>query len=239
MSFGRSIVNWNDASSVCAKTRDAIADAVIARQPLGADAERHLATCADCRAYHAESDALWARLAELPTPAPAPDARGRFDAALRRESGAARGWSRQIALLAAVLVFGVVLGYGATRIRGGAAPTRVAAASDSAPQFLLLLYDNGGGSSTPISPDRMNAIIAEYSAWAGRLAAAGQLVSAEKLSDDPAQWLGGSVATSDGATVGGFFLIRAHDLAEARRIAEGCPHLKYGGRIELRPIQPT
>ena len=232
-------MNWNDASSACAKTRDAIADAVIARQPLGSDAERHLAACAKCRAYHAESDAMWAQLAELPTPAPAIDARARFNAALRRESVAPRGSIRQIVLLAAALMLGVVLGYGATRIRGTAAPARVAAASDSAPQFLLLLYDSGGRSSPPISPDRMKAIIAEYSAWAGRLAAAGQLVSAEKLSDSPAQWLGGSVATTDGATVGGFFLIRARDLAEARRIAEGCPHLKYGGRIELRPIHPT
>jgi hypothetical protein len=208
------------------------------RQPLGPDAERHLVTCADCRAYQIESDAVWAHLAELPTPAPALDARARFDAVRRREPVAVRGWSRQIPLLAAVLVFGMVLGYGATLVRGTTAPTRVAAAGDSVPQFLLLLYD-GGGSSTPMSPDRMSAIVAEYSAWAGRLAAAGQLVSAEKLSDDAAQWLGGSVATTDGATVGGFFLIRAHDLAEARRIAEGCPHLKYGGRIELRPIQPT
>jgi hypothetical protein len=238
MSFGRSIVNWNDASSACAKTRDAIADGVIARQPLGPDAERHLVTCAGCRAYQAESHAMWAQLAELPTPAPASDARARFDATLRREPVPARGSLRQMVLLAAVLVFGVVLGYGATRFRG-AVPTRVAAATDTAPQFLLLLYDGGGPSSTPVSQDRMNAIIAEYSAWAGRLAAAGQLVSAEKLSDDPAQWLGGSVATTDGAAVGGFFLIRARDLSEARRIAEGCPHLKYGGRIELRPIHPT
>ena len=232
-------MNWNDASSVCAKTRDAIADAVIARHPLGPDAERHLATCADCRAYRAESDAMWAQLAELPTPAPATDAQARFDAALRREPVAAPGSLRQIVLLAAALVLGVVMGYGATRIRESPAPARVAATGDSVPQFLLLLYDNGGGSSAPVSPDRMKAIIAEYSAWAGRLAAAGQLVSAEKLSDSPAQWLGGSVATTDGATVGGFFLIRARDLSEARRIAEGCPHLKYGGRIELRPIHPT
>lgn len=232
-------MNWNDASSACAKAREAIADAVIARQPLGPDAERHLKTCADCRAYHAESDAMWAQLAELPTPAPASGARARFDAAIRRESIAVRGWSRQALLFAAVLVFGIVLGYGATMVRSAVAPARVAAASDSVPQFLLLLYDNSVGSSIPVSPDRMQAIIAEYSAWAGRLAAAGQLVSAEKLSDDPAQWLGGSVATTDGATVGGFFLIRARDLSEARRIAEGCPHLKYGGRIELRPIHPT
>jgi hypothetical protein len=231
-------VNWNDGSTACAKTREAIADAVIARQPLGADAERHLATCADCRAYHSENETMWARLAELPTPMPAADARARFDAVIRREPSMKSGLARQAVLLAAVLVFGMLLGYGGSLFRSPAAPARVAAATDSASQYLLLLYDNGGA-ATQIAPERMQAIIAEYSAWARRLAAAGQLVSAEKLTDDPSQWLGGSVATTDGATVGGFFLIRAHDLSEARRIAEGCPHLKYGGRIELRPIHPT
>jgi hypothetical protein len=231
-------VNWNDGSTACAKTREAIADAVLARRPLGAEEERHLATCADCRAYQSDHEAMWARLAALPTPAPASDARGRFDAAVRREPSGKHASIRQRALLAAVLVFGIALGYGGSRLRSSPAPVRVEAASDSTAQFLLLLYDNGG-SAAHVAPERMQAIIAEYSAWARRLAAAGQLVSAEKLTDDPAQWLGGSVATTDGATVGGFFLIRAHDLSEARRIAEGCPHLKYGGRIELRPIHPT
>src|SRR4051812_15476542 len=76
-SFGRSTVNWNDGSMACAETRDAIADALMARQPLDAGAERHLATCAECRAYRAETEAMWAHLAELPTPAPSRDARVR------------------------------------------------------------------------------------------------------------------------------------------------------------------
>lgn len=233
-------MNWNDGSTACAETREAIADAVITRRPLDAGAERHLATCADCRAYQAENEEIWARLAALPTPLPAANARARFDAAVRQEKTMKQGWSRHVALLAAVLVFGAVLGYGGSLMRGASAPARVNAATDSVPQFLLLLYDNGPSpTATPVSAERIQAIVAEYSAWAGRLADAGQLVSAEKLSDDPPQWLGGSVSTADGAMVGGFFLIRARDLSEARRIAEGCPHLKYGGRIELRPIQTT
>jgi hypothetical protein len=34
----------------------------------------------------------------------------------------------------------------------------------------------------------------------------------------------------------GFFVVRARDFAEARRIAETCPHLRHGGRIVLRRV---
>ena len=36
--------------------------------------------------------------------------------------------------------------------------------------------------------------------------------------------------------VGGYFLIEAVDYDEAVQICRSCPHLKYGGRIELREI---
>jgi len=37
--------------------------------------------------------------------------------------------------------------------------------------------------------------------------------------------------------VGGFFIISATDYAEACRIAESCPHVKYGSYIEVRQVQ--
>jgi hypothetical protein len=37
--------------------------------------------------------------------------------------------------------------------------------------------------------------------------------------------------------VAGFFVISAGDYAEACRIAESCPHLKYGSHIEVRQVQ--
>jgi len=64
-------------------------------------------------------------------------------------------------------------------------------------------------------------------------------VSAEKLKDEPSAWFGGEVSVVGGDRLGGFFLIRVHDAAEARQIAEACPHLKHGGRVELRAIQKT
>jgi predicted anti-sigma-YlaC factor YlaD len=63
-----------------------------------------------------------------------------------------------------------------------------------------------------------------------------------ELADDPLTML-----TATGATqmprntpdeLGGFFLIQA-DPAEAFRIARECPHLRYGGTVQVRRIQPT
>ena len=235
-------MNWNDASTTCANAREAIADAVISRGGAEIDPalERHIASCAECRAYRSDCESLWKRLGELPVPPLSADARRRFDEALGRGSpsrGKEPSWKRFA--IAAALVVAALIGYGAGALRQRASPIRAASASaDSTPRFLLLLYDSADPARTP-SAERMPAIIAEYSAWARSLATEGQLVSAEKLSDTPPQWLGGSVRTVDGARVGGFFLIRARDLSEARQIAERCPHLKYGGRIELRPIHPT
>jgi hypothetical protein len=39
--------------------------------------------------------------------------------------------------------------------------------------------------------------------------------------------------------IGGLFAIKADDYEKAVEIARECPHLKYGGRIELREIEPT
>ena len=86
------------------------------------------------------------------------------------------------------------------------------------------------------------AIVAEYRAWAIGLRNSGALVMAEKLADDPLTML-----TANGTTqmpgntadeLGGFFLIQA-DSAEAFRIARDCPHLKHGGTVQVRRIEPT
>ena len=39
--------------------------------------------------------------------------------------------------------------------------------------------------------------------------------------------------------IGGYFTIEAADYNEAVEICSDCPHLTYGGRIELREVEPT
>ena len=94
-------------------------------------------------------------------------------------------------------------------------------------EFILLIHDTPSMRVDGDEPRR----IREYSEWARGLR--DKLVEGEKLTDEISS-VGAGNAQS---TVGGFFRIRARDRAEADAIARSCPHVRYGGRIEVREIQ--
>ena len=111
-------------------------------------------------------------------------------------------------------------------------------------QFLLLLHE------TPAelpdwSPEEMQKVIEEYQAWGQRLAEAGRFLSSEKLKDGTGRSLrkGDNGLVIDGPfsetkeVVGGFYLIEARDYDQAAELCRDCPHLAYGGRIEVREIE--
>ena len=88
----------------------------------------------------------------------------------------------------------------------------------------------------------------EYVAWRNKVEAAGKLVSANKLEDGGGRHLtlsNGKIKAIDGPytesheVVGGYFVIEASSYGEAEEIAGDCPHLKYGGRIEVRKTEQT
>ncbi len=111
-------------------------------------------------------------------------------------------------------------------------------------QFILLLHQ----SSNPpgdMSPEQIQAVVGEYRAWSEKIGAAGKLAGGQKLTNDAGKVMrraDGGVAVTDGPfgeskeVIGGYFLINAGDYAEAAEIAESCPHIGFGGAIELRQI---
>jgi len=112
------------------------------------------------------------------------------------------------------------------------------------PDFILLLH-RPAGTPPAFSPQQLAAITKDYVGWGDRMRAEGRVKAGQKLTDDAGRVLrsdGGRVVVTDGPyaeskeVLGGFYLITAPDYAEACRVAETCPHLKYGGRIELRQI---
>jgi hypothetical protein len=223
------------------------------------DAERskaideHLAGCAACRAETVRMREIWNELGALKAPAPS-GAAGRVGRLIDARAGSAqivparRALGQRVAIsvlaLAASLVIGVVIGQ---RTRSEPANTPPTVASAPKERYVLLLH--GPARTAPASAAQAaadsvaeQAIVAEYRAWAIGLRNSGALVIAEKLADDPLMML-----TANGATqmprntadeLGGFFLIQA-DSAEAFRIARACPHLKHGGTVQVRRIQPT
>ncbi len=111
-------------------------------------------------------------------------------------------------------------------------------------EFMLLLHENPQGFAS-LSPQDIQTVIGEYSAWRERLAGEGRLAGGNKLKDEGGRWLtggNGQVRVVDGPfseakeVIGGYFMIKAADYDEAVEISRDCPHLRYGGRIELREI---
>lgn len=109
-------------------------------------------------------------------------------------------------------------------------------------QFILLLHDDVND-ATDMSPKEMQATVARYSSWAQSLGEKGKLVGGEKLADDGGRILrnlNGEMIVSDGPysetkdVVGGYFIIRAEDYAEAEEIARTCPHADRCLAIEIR-----
>ncbi len=144
-------------------------------------------------------------------------------AGLLRSSRARPAW---LTAAAAIVVF-------ATGLTVGRAMPRPAAPAPGpdAPRFLLLLHGGPAG----LGAEEEARVAAEYGAWAVGLREDGRFVSGERLGDGVAVVPAGREV--DG--VRGFFLISASSFDEAVQVARSCPHARRGGRIVVRPIDPT
>jgi hypothetical protein len=112
--------------------------------------------------------------------------------------------------------------------------------------FMLLLHRPTDRPRASLSAEAAASVTREYMDWADRVRAQGRLKAGSKLTDDAGRILRGNdgrVSTTDGPfveskeIVGGYFLLSAGSYAEACRIAEDCPHLKYGSYIEVRQVE--
>lgn len=113
----------------------------------------------------------------------------------------------------------------------------------NAPEFMLVLR-SAPEQTQPRSPGEVMERVREYGDWAGRLRQQGVRVDGEKLGREARilRAAGGSAAVSENRSeagpdaIAGYFLIEAQGYEQAVKVAEGCPHLKYGGTIEVRQI---
>jgi len=117
--------------------------------------------------------------------------------------------SRAPIWLAAAAVLVLAIGFSLWRTRHTVAPGNT---------YVLLLYEDSTYRFAP--PGHGADRLAEMSRWADSLAKRGQL--------DVGGHLVGSTAP------GGLFIIRAKSDSDAALIAASCPHVKYGGRVEVR-----
>lgn len=115
------------------------------------------------------------------------------------------------------------------------------------PSYMMLLHETPPDFSGFSAEDIQN-VINEYKNWRNGIAAQGKLLGGAKLRDEGGRHLSGAngdFRVTDGPfaeakeVIGGYFTIEAADYDEAVELCRTCPHLTYGGRIELREVQPT
>jgi hypothetical protein len=108
------------------------------------------------------------------------------------------------------------------------------------PQFMLLLRGSGNWASK--SPAQIQDGMQEYLGWVEALREAGDITGDEleeacRMVGPPPEF---QVAEGHGQegkeAIRAYYFLTASSLDDAVGIAKSCPHLAFGGRIEVRPI---
>ena len=137
-----------------------------------------------------------------------------------------RPWVKwPLRLAAGLVLFGAGWGLG---LRQEASPVSTGS------RFMLLLWEGPDfGAGAPVG-----AVADEYAEWAASAGRRGISLSGNELGPERATIApngGGPVPPQD-LTLGGYFLLEAESPEAARLLAEGHPHLRNGGWVELAPI---
>lgn len=91
------------------------------------------------------------------------------------------------------------------------------------------------------SPEQFQAVMKKWDEWLGGIAAQ------DKLGGTDALGLQGKIVKADGSVtdgpyvalkemVGGYTIVKAADIDEAVKLAEGCPMFDMGGTVEVRDV---
>lgn len=94
-----------------------------------------------------------------------------------------------------------------------------------------------------LSPEEMQKVSDQWMAWFNRLKEQGKAIAGNPLEPEGKMVTGkngrvvadGPFAESKEA-IGGYFLLRVNNLDEAVVVAQECPGLPYGAKIEVRPV---
>ena len=93
----------------------------------------------------------------------------------------------------------------------------------------LLIYKGGGMSETPEAGE---AVMNAWMSWFGELGAS-VVDGGNPISVGATIAADGSVSDGGASGVMGYSVLSASSLAEATEKAKGCPHLGFGGSVEV------
>lgn len=99
------------------------------------------------------------------------------------------------------------------------------------------------GGERPTSAEQSQQVLQKWVAWFKDLADKGHVVDRGHPLERAGKLVRGSdKSVTDGPfaetkdVVGGYTLIKAHDIDEAAELARGCPILQRSGDVEVRPV---
>jgi hypothetical protein len=106
----------------------------------------------------------------------------------------------------------------------------------------MLIFQGGMHAGSPQSPEIMQAQMGKWMAWIDKLNKAGKYLAGEPLLPGGKQITGKNKNVTDGPytegkeVVGGFFLIKAENMAEAVKICDDYPSYEEGGTVQVRQV---
>lgn len=96
-----------------------------------------------------------------------------------------------------------------------------------------------------LSPEQMQQVFGQWMNWFNRLKDEGTAIAGNPLENEGRIVSGkNGRVVSDGPfaeakeTIGGYFLLAVNSMDEAVTIAQQCPGLPHGIRVEVRPVAP-
>ncbi len=93
----------------------------------------------------------------------------------------------------------------------------------------------------PRSPEQARESGEKWRAWEESLRKAGHEPTGAQLEATGQCLTGPDMRITEGTfagehVLGGHFIVKAADLAQATELAKGCPMLRFGGTVEVRPL---
>jgi hypothetical protein len=109
-------------------------------------------------------------------------------------------------------------------------------------EFMMIFRNDYNPAFKP-SPEQMEASIKQWQDWIGGIAAQGKFVSTNRLGFEgktlkPNQVIVDGPYAEVKEIIGGYILVKATNIDEAMKLAEGCPILNIGGHVEVRNVVP-
>ncbi len=107
-------------------------------------------------------------------------------------------------------------------------------------EFMMIFRNEKNDNPKP-SPEQMQAMIKQWQDWIGGIAAQGKFVATNALGFE-GKTVHADTTITDGPyaeikeIVGGYLICKADHLNDAVVLADGCPTLAIGGKVEVRDV---